>query len=85
MVEACEGFHDPLDGGDIVFREEAAIGSGVGEDLVAFVEGLGDLESAAGGEAEFVTGFALETGEVEEERAAFLFGFAGVLDGGGFA
>ena len=54
--------------GEIILGQVARIGPGIGQGLVLFVERLGELEGAAGGESEAVAGFALEGGEVVEQR-----------------
>ena len=83
---AREGFESVLDVVDVVLRQVAGICPWVGEDFEFLVEGLGDLEGAAGGEAEAVAGFALEGGQVVEEwwglagRLGDLFDFAGLAD-----
>ena len=50
-----------------------------------FVEGLGDLEGATGGEAEAGVGLALEGGEIVEERRDLGLGLFFLGDGAGLA
>ena len=46
----------------IVFGQGLGVGSWVGDDLVAFVKGLGQLECATSGESVLPIGFTLEGG-----------------------
>ena len=66
-------------GGNVILRQRARVGAGVGDHLVALVEGLRDLQGAARGETVAVVRLALERGEIVEARcgltaAFFLFG-----------
>ena len=51
----------------VVGRQIARVGAGVGEDFVALVEGLGQLQGALGAEAEASVRLALEGSEIVEE------------------
>ena len=67
-----------------VLRNITAVGSGVAEQFVALVEGLGGVQRVLRAEAEEAVGVALQLREVIEERRAHAlgFGFDG-FDGGG--
>ena len=80
---ALEVFERLAAGGNVILGQRAGIGAGVGDDLVALVKGLGDLERAAGGEAEAAVGLALQRGQIVQARgglrgALFLFGDLGL-------
>jgi len=79
-VGAFEGLQGGLGVGDVVLREILRIGARIGERLVLFVKGLGDAEGRLGREAEAAVAFALEGGQVEEARGAFLLRLAFVGD-----
>ena len=52
--------------GRIIFRQMPAVGPRIGEDLVAFIEGLGDAQGVLGGNAETGVGLTLQGGQVVE-------------------
>src|SRR5690606_18843166 len=79
---AAKGFEGLAAGGDVVLGQGARVGAGVGDDLVALVEGLGDLAGAAGGQADAAVGLAPGGGEVVEARAGLGGGFFLFADGG---
>ncbi len=73
----AQGF---LDGGQIIFRQMAAVGPRVGQRLVLFIQRLGDAQRVLGREAKATVGFALQRGEVVEHRAGFGLGLAFFFD-----
>jgi hypothetical protein len=65
-----------LDRADIVFGQVAAVGTRIGQDLVLFVERLGQPQGVLGTETEAAVGLALQRGEVVEHRAGLGLGLA---------
>ena len=53
---------------DVVLGQRARVGPGIGQDLVALVERLGERQRHARREAEAGVGFALQAGQVIEQR-----------------
>ena len=51
----------------IVLREVTRVGAGVGEDFVAFVERLRQLQRPLGAEAEAPVGFALQSSQIVKQ------------------
>ena len=85
-----------LDHRQIVFRQRARIGTRIGQCLVAFVQALCDRQRGLGGVTKLAVGFALQTGQVEQQggglrrRLAFfrdtgLLTPHGISDGARFA
>ncbi len=70
---------------DIVFRQGARVGPGVGQYLVFFVQRLGDGQRGLGTEAEARVGLALQRGQVVEQRAGLVAGFGLLGDRAGLA
>ena len=66
MIGRGDGLDDAGEGGGDVVGEVAAVGAWIADELVAFVEGLGEFECLLGAEAEEAIGMALEFGEVVE-------------------
>ncbi len=56
------------DGGLVIFGQGAGIRAGISQHFVPFIKRLGDLQRAPGGESEAGVGFALQAGQVEEQR-----------------
>ncbi len=82
---AIDRFQNASRGCEMVFGKVTGIGSGVGERLVLFVESLRDLQGHAGGEAEALVCFALESGQVVEEGSDLGGWFFFLLNRSGFA
>gem|GEM_PF-2535188 len=61
-------FSVSLTGGDVVFRQIARIGTRIGQRLVPFIERLRQCQRGLGGKAETAVGFALQRGQVEQQR-----------------
>ena len=79
-----------FDGAQIVFGQVARIGTGVGQRLVALVQGLCQAERGFGAKAKFAIGLALQAGQVKQQGRCLggglgFFGHAGGLPahGGG--
>ena len=66
-----------LDRGEVIFRQAARVGTRVGQHLVLFVERLRQRQRGLGRETEAAVGFALQAGQIEEQRrqAGFRLGF----------
>jgi hypothetical protein len=81
---AGQHFHGGFDRRQIVFRQRARIGARVGQHLVLFVQRLRQRQRGAGGETEASVGFALQAGQIEQQRRnlgsglGFLGGEAGL-------
>ena len=80
VVEPRKAAHHVLHRADIVLRQVAAVRPRICQRLVRLVKRLRDLQRAARGESELVAGLALEAGEVEQRRAAFLLRLLHFLD-----
>ena len=52
----------------VVFGQRTGVGTRVGQHLVLFVQGLGQLQRGAGREAKAAVGLALKGGEIEQQR-----------------
>ena len=65
-VPAALALHGFFDSTQVVFRQKAAVGAGVGQQLVAFVEALGKGQRILGGKAEAVVGLALQRSQIVE-------------------
>ena len=65
-VSAALALHGFFDSTQVVFRQKAAVGAGVGQELVAFVEALGKGQRILGGKAEAVVGLALQRSQIVE-------------------
>ena len=61
-VPAALALHGFFDSTQVVFRQKAAVGAGVGQELVAFVEALGKGQRILGGKAEAVVGLVIDNG-----------------------
>jgi len=73
------------DDGQVVFRQGARVGPGVGQRLVAFIQALCDGQGGLGAVAEFAVGLALQRGQIEQQGAGLRRGFAFLGDRGGLA
>ena len=80
-----QGVQHLADLGAHVLGEVARIGAGIGEHLVFFVEGLGQVEGFLGGEAVAGVGLALERGQVVEQRRRYALALGGDLLHGALA
>ena len=78
-------FSSVLDGAMVILRQVAGVGSRIGQHLVLLVERLRERQRGARGEAEAAIGFALEGGEVVEERRTLRGGLLLFLDRAGLA
>ena len=78
VVVAGEGFERVHHGAQVILGQEAGVRSWIGQDFEFFIQSLRDLQRAAGGETEAVAGFALQAGQVIEQRGD-LFGRPGLL------
>ena len=65
---ASEHAQGVLDRAEVVFGQGAGVGPRVGQDLVFFVQRLGEAQCGLGREAEAAVGLALQAGEVVEQR-----------------
>ena len=63
-----EGLHRADDRAQVVVRQVAGIRSWIGQHLELLIQGLRDLQGAAGAEAEAVAGLALQAGQIVEQR-----------------
>ena len=67
QVFAVEHLQGGLHRAQVILGQGPGIGPGIGQDLVLFVQGLGQAQGVLGGEAEAAVGFPLQAGEVEEQ------------------
>ena len=67
-VGFAQHLHRRLHGAQVVLRQGARIGAGIGQHLVLLVERLGERERRARREAEATVGLALQAGQVVEQR-----------------
>ena len=83
LVGRGDGGDYPRQGGGHILRQVAAVGARIADQLVAFVEGLREVQSLLRAEAEEAVGVALQFGEIVERgrRHALRFGLDG-FDGG---
>ena len=80
IPHAGERVHRLLDGGDVILRQRACIGTRVGKHFVALVERLCERKGSLGRKSEAPVCLALQAGQVVEQRRSLGRGF-GLLDG----
>ncbi len=77
---AGQHFHGRFDCRQIILRQRARVGARVGQHLVLFVKRLRQRQRRARGETEASVGFALQAGQIEQQRRN-LAGGLGFLGG----